>query len=58
MPMTIEVYRVNPDTGVRTCVRKQHTVRPAKVPTLGQAYPPCICPRCSARTSARNEEAK
>jgi len=56
--MTIEVYRVNPETGVRTCVRKQHTVRPAKVPTLGQAYPPCICPRCSARTSARNEEAK
>lgn len=56
MPMTIEVYRINPATGVRTCVRKRHAVKPVKVPTLGQEYPPCICPRCSARVANPSTE--
>lgn len=56
MPMTIEVYRVNPATGVRTCVRKKSAVKPAKVPTLGQEYPPCICPSYSGRVSDQSTE--
>jgi hypothetical protein len=56
MPMTIEVYRVNPATGVRTCVRKRHAVKPAKIPTLGPKYPPCICPRYSDRAPDQSRE--
>lgn len=56
MPMTIEVYRINPKTGVRTCVRKRHAVKPVKVPSLGQEYTPCICPRCSGRGADQSTE--
>lgn len=51
--MTIAVYRLNPETGARTCVRRKHTVRPARVPALGEKYPPCTCPRC--RTTAADQ---
>lgn len=47
MAMTIEVYRVNPQTGARTVVRPLRTVEPADVPEVGQKYPPCTCPRCT-----------
>lgn len=48
MGMTIAVYRVNADTGARTCVRRTRTVRPAKAPEVVHKYPPCACPRCTA----------
>jgi hypothetical protein len=51
--MTIEVYRINPRTGVRTQVRPLRTVKPADVPELFDGFPPCACPRCRARTDAR-----
>ncbi|WKX13018.1 hypothetical protein [Streptomyces sp. NL15-2K] len=44
--MTIEVYRINPVTGVRTQVRAKRTVKPAEVPEVRQTYPACSCPRC------------
>lgn len=56
MAMTIGVYRLNAETGARTLVRAQHTVTPAKVPSLGQKYPPCICPRCSGRAADQPTE--
>ncbi|MFI6248502.1 hypothetical protein [Streptomyces sp. NPDC051016] len=46
--MTIEVYKVNPETGTRTQVRRKHTVEPADVPDFFSGYPPCVCPRCTA----------
>jgi hypothetical protein len=49
--MTIEVYRINPQTGTRTQVRKRHTVKPATVPDLSSGYPPCSCPRCKGKGS-------
>lgn len=44
--MTLAVYRLNRETGARACVRRKHTVQPARVPELSQKYPPCTCPRC------------
>lgn len=35
--MTLEVYRINPQTGARTEVRRKHTVEPADVPDGGHA---------------------
>ncbi|MEU0219534.1 hypothetical protein ABZ281_32530 [Streptomyces sp. NPDC006265] len=49
--MTIEVYRINPETGVRTEVRRKHTVKPAEVPDLSSGYPPCACPHCKGKGS-------
>jgi hypothetical protein len=46
--MTIEVYKINPQTGARTPVRSKHTVKPADAPEVGQKYPPCSCPRCTS----------
>ena len=46
MTMTIEVYRINPETGSRTPLRAKRTVKPANMPELGQKYPPCMCTRC------------
>ncbi|MBV7696654.1 hypothetical protein [Streptomyces sp. TRM70350] len=46
MAMTIEVYRINPNTGVRTEVIRKHTVKPVDAPEVGQKYPPCSCPHC------------
>jgi hypothetical protein len=44
--MTIEVYRINPQTGIRTLVRPKHTVTPADEPEYSINCPPCACPRC------------
>jgi hypothetical protein len=58
--MTLEVYRINPQTGARTQVRRKHTVKPAGAPDVGQKYPPCRCPRCTGsadRLSAQVAEA-
>jgi hypothetical protein len=49
--MTIEVYRINPQTGARTQVRSKHTVKPAKVPDYSSSYPPCACPNCKGKGS-------
>ena len=49
--MTLEVYRINPQTGARTEVRRKHTVEPADVPDLSSGYPPCSCPHCKAEGS-------
>ncbi|MFF7980128.1 hypothetical protein ACFZDK_13505 [Streptomyces sp. NPDC007901] len=49
--MTIEVYRVNPETGTRTQVCRKHTVEPAEVLDFSSGYPPCACPRCTAAGS-------
>ncbi|MEV0642758.1 hypothetical protein AB0I77_49215 [Streptomyces sp. NPDC050619] len=49
--MTIEVYRINPQTGARTEVRSKHTVKPATVPDLSSGYPPCACPNCKGKGS-------
>lgn len=56
MAMTIEVYRINPQTGARTRVRQRHTVKPAAVPEFADKYPPCICPRCTGRAADRPTE--
>ncbi|MFI5800135.1 hypothetical protein [Streptomyces sp. NPDC051677] len=48
--MTIEVYRINPETGVRTTVRRKHAVKPVEMVEVGQKYPPCMCARCEGRT--------
>lgn len=47
--MTIEVYRINPETGVRTPVRAQHTVKPLQVPEDSTRYPACMCTSCEGR---------
>ncbi|MFI5792321.1 hypothetical protein [Streptomyces sp. NPDC051677] len=47
--MTISVYRINPETGVRTPVREKHTVKPVQMAEVGQKYPPCACTRCESR---------
>jgi hypothetical protein len=47
--MTIAVYRINPQTGVRTQVRGRRTVEPATTPDLTSGYPPCACPRCTGK---------
>ncbi|MGW3949646.1 hypothetical protein ACWEKM_01430 [Streptomyces sp. NPDC004752] len=49
--MTLEVYRINPQTGARTQVRSKHTVKPASVPDFFSGYPPCSCPRCEGNGS-------
>lgn len=49
--MTLEVYRINPETGVRTEVRKKHTVKPATVPDFSTRYPMCECPHCKGKGS-------
>ncbi|MFG2882170.1 hypothetical protein ACGFYV_07565 [Streptomyces sp. NPDC048297] len=46
--MTIEVYRINPETGARTQVRGKHTVEPSEAPDFSSRYPMCECPRCTA----------
>jgi hypothetical protein len=51
--MTIQVYRIDRKTGVRTLVRRKRTVEPAAWPELFSRYPPCVCPRCSGRTTDR-----
>ncbi|WP_338896411.1 hypothetical protein WBG99_12545 [Streptomyces sp. TG1A-60] len=43
--MTLAVYKINPQTGARTLVRAEHTVKPSSVPDLSSEYPPCACPR-------------
>lgn len=58
--MTIEVYRINPETGARTQVIERHTVRPSDAPEIGQTYPRCACPRCKNNAqvlSAKVDEA-
>jgi hypothetical protein len=54
--MTIEVYKINPQTGARSLVRARHTVKPADVPEAGQKYPPCTCPRCTDRAANQATE--
>lgn len=49
MTMTIEVYRINPGTGVRTQVRPLRTIEAADVPELFDRFPPCACPPCRSR---------
>ncbi len=46
MGMTLAVYKINPETGARTQVRRRRTVRPAGQPDVSGRYPPCACPRC------------
>lgn len=46
MTMTMAVYRINPETGARTEVRKRHIVKPVEAPETTFALPPCSCPRC------------
>lgn len=48
MGMTIGVYRVSPETGERTVVRKRYMVRPGTEVPLHNALPPCQCSRCAA----------
>ncbi|MET9090750.1 hypothetical protein ABZX72_01530 [Streptomyces cyaneofuscatus] len=43
--LTINVYRVDTETGDRTPVRQYETT-PAEVPEKTHAFPPCTCPRC------------
>ncbi|GAB2978952.1 hypothetical protein GCM10023080_050380 [Streptomyces pseudoechinosporeus] len=52
--MTLTVYRINAETGARTLVRAQHTVKPATVPEVSSGYPACRCPRCSAAGKGRS----
>ncbi|MEU9015374.1 hypothetical protein AB0D12_37800 [Streptomyces sp. NPDC048479] len=48
--LAISVYRVDPQTHVRTPV-KARVLPAAEEPPFSMAYPPCDCPRCSeART--------
>jgi hypothetical protein len=49
--MTIEVYKINPETGARTQVSRKRTVKPADAPEVAREYPPCACPRCNGRGS-------
>lgn len=48
--MTIAVYRINRDTGVRTTVRAEIAVEgsPASVFAVDTLLPPCQCPRSPA----------
>ena len=43
--LTINVYRVDTETGDRTPVRQYETT-PAEVRENSHAFPPCTCPRC------------
>jgi hypothetical protein len=52
--MTIEVYRINPQTGARTQVSRKRTVKPADAPEFSSEYPPCACPRCSGSAQGAN----
>jgi hypothetical protein len=51
--MTIAVYRIDPQTGARTVVRAEHTVKPSSVPDFSSQYPPCACPRHSDQRANR-----
>jgi hypothetical protein len=53
MGMTIAVYRINPQTGERTVLRKRYSVRPAALPApTGIKLPPCSCELCQQRQQA------
>ncbi|MBZ9642353.1 hypothetical protein [Streptomyces sp. PSKA30] len=43
--LTIEVYRINPETLERTPVRSV-TFAPSDAPVYSLEFPPCECPRC------------
>lgn len=44
--MTIAVYRLNRETGVRTPVRERYSVKPLDAPEVGRSRLTCACPRC------------
>ncbi|MGW2563180.1 hypothetical protein ACWCXB_28930 [Streptomyces sp. NPDC001514] len=49
--LAISVYRVNPETKVRTPV-KECTLPAADQPAFSLAYPACACARCLGTESA------
>lgn len=46
--MTIEVYRLNVETGERTVIKPLRVVEAGEV-LMTSEYPPCSCPRCRDR---------
>ncbi len=46
--MTIEVYRLNPETGEKTVIKPARTVEAGEV-LMTSEYPPCSCYRCRSK---------
>ncbi|KQX63420.1 MULTISPECIES: hypothetical protein [unclassified Streptomyces] len=49
--LTIGIYRVDPETRVRTLVRAKRTLAPVDEPVDSLTFPPCGCSRCAGRSN-------